>query len=144
MASVNTTSAILRDPEIMSGTPCFRGTRVPLQNLFDYLEGGETLDRFLHGFPSVSREQALQGLEEAKELLMEGAAKGETRAVTCNPEILSGAPAFRGTRVFLRSLFDYLEHGDPLTEFFEDFPSVSPGLVHEVLQDAQRLLIAKL
>ncbi len=70
MASVNTTSVILRDPEIMSGTPCFRGTRVPLQNLFDYLEGGETLDRFLHGFPTVSREQALQALEEAKELLL--------------------------------------------------------------------------
>ena len=75
---------------------------------------------------------------------MEGAANGETRTVTCDPEILSGAPAFRGTRVFLRSLFDYLEHGDPLTEFLEDFPSVSPALVHEVLQDAQRLLIAKL
>ena len=67
---MNTTSAILRDPEIMGGTPCFRGTRVPLQNLFDYLERGHTLDRFLEGFPSVSRSQALQALEEAKESLL--------------------------------------------------------------------------
>ena len=62
--------AIVRDPEIMHGTPVFRGTRVPLQTLFDYLEGGETLDDFLQGFPTVSRELALKALEEAKELLL--------------------------------------------------------------------------
>jgi len=62
--------AIVRDPEIMHGTPVFRGTRVPLQTLFDYLEGGETLDDFLQGFPTVSRELALEALEEAKELLL--------------------------------------------------------------------------
>jgi uncharacterized protein (DUF433 family) len=55
------------DPEKMSGAPVFRGTRVPIQNLFDYLEGGETLDDFLEGFPSVTREQAIQVLEEMKE-----------------------------------------------------------------------------
>jgi len=57
---------IVRDPEIMHGTPVFRGTRVPLQTLFDYLEGGETLQ----GFPTVSRELALRALEEAKEILL--------------------------------------------------------------------------
>ena len=62
--------AIIRDPEIMSGTPVFKGTRVPLQNLFDYLEGGEGLDDFLEGFPTVSRALAIQALEEAKELLL--------------------------------------------------------------------------
>jgi len=70
MASVNTTSAIVRDPEIMSGTPCFRGTRVPLQNLFDYIEGGDSLDEFLEGFPTVSRSLAIQALEEAKHFLL--------------------------------------------------------------------------
>jgi uncharacterized protein (DUF433 family) len=55
--------AITRDPDIMHGTPVFRGTRVPVQTLFDYLEGGETLEDFLNGFPTVPRELALQVLE---------------------------------------------------------------------------------
>ena len=62
--------AIIRDPEIMHGTPVFRGTRVPVQTLFDYLEGGETLEDFLVGFPTVSRQLVLQALEEAKQLLL--------------------------------------------------------------------------
>ena len=62
--------AIVKDPEIMSGTPVFRGTRVPVRTMFDYLEDGQTLERFLTGFPTVSRELALQALEEAKELLL--------------------------------------------------------------------------
>jgi uncharacterized protein (DUF433 family) len=61
---------IIRDPEIMHGAPVFRGTRVPVQTLFDYLEGGETLEDFLEGFPTVSRETALRALEEAKQLLL--------------------------------------------------------------------------
>ncbi len=62
--------AIIRDPEIMHGTPVFRGTRVPVQTLFDYLEGGETLKDFLEGFPTVSPELVLQALQEAKQLLL--------------------------------------------------------------------------
>jgi len=62
--------AIVRDPEIMHGTPVFCGTRVPVQTLFDYLEGGETLEDFLTGFPTVSRDAALRALEEAKQLLL--------------------------------------------------------------------------
>ena len=61
---------IIRDLEIMHGTPVFKGTRVPVQNLFDYLGGGETLESFLEGFPTMSRDCALQALEEAKELLL--------------------------------------------------------------------------
>ena len=57
-------------PGILSGTPVFVGTRVPVQSLFDYLEGGETLDEFLRQFPSVSREQAVAALELAKESMM--------------------------------------------------------------------------
>jgi uncharacterized protein (DUF433 family) len=60
--------AITRDPEIMHSTPVFRGTRVPVQTLFDYLEGGETLEDFLEGFPTVTRSLALEALEEAKQL----------------------------------------------------------------------------
>jgi uncharacterized protein (DUF433 family) len=62
--------AITRDPEVMHGTPVFRGTRVPVQTLFEYLEGGDTLESFLEGFPTVRRELAVQALEEAKHLLL--------------------------------------------------------------------------
>jgi uncharacterized protein (DUF433 family) len=62
--------AIISDPETMHGTPVFRGTRVPVQTLFDYLEGGDTLQDFLRGFPTVSRALAIQALEEAKQLLL--------------------------------------------------------------------------
>ncbi|HEX6097579.1 MAG TPA: DUF433 domain-containing protein [Thermoanaerobaculia bacterium] len=58
------------DPEIVSGTPVFVGTRVPVQALLDYLEGGETIDEFLDDFPSVSREQAVGFLEEAGRALL--------------------------------------------------------------------------
>ncbi len=58
------------DAEIMSGTPVFKNTRVPIKNLIDYLEVGESLDEFLADFPSVSREQAIQALELAKEILL--------------------------------------------------------------------------
>ena len=54
----------------MHGVPVFRGTRVPVQNLFDYLEGGDTLEDFLEGFPTVSRGLVLEALEEAKQLLL--------------------------------------------------------------------------
>lgn len=62
-------SIIVSDPEILGGTPCFRGTRVPVDSLIDYLEAGDTLDEFLENFPSVTREAAIAALEEAKTLL---------------------------------------------------------------------------
>jgi len=61
------------NPNILGGTPVFVGTRVPLQSLFDYLEGGETLDEFLRQFPSVRREQAVAALELARDALVTGA-----------------------------------------------------------------------
>ncbi len=57
------------DPEVMSGTPVFAGTRVPIQNLFDYIEGGDDLSEFLDDFPSVSREAAISLLQMAKKTL---------------------------------------------------------------------------
>ena len=62
-------SVIISDPDILGGTPCFRGTRVPVDSLIDYLEAGDTLDEFLDNFPSVSREAAIAALEEAKMIL---------------------------------------------------------------------------
>ena len=58
------------DPEKMSGVPVFTGTRVPINHLFEYLEGGDTVDEFLNQFPSVTREQALGVLELSKQSLL--------------------------------------------------------------------------
>jgi uncharacterized protein (DUF433 family) len=66
-------SVIHSDPEILGGTPVFVGTRVPLKNLIDYLEGGHPLDDFLDDFPTVTREQVLSVLDEAQEALSERA-----------------------------------------------------------------------
>ena len=63
------TPLVTRDPEVMSGALCFAGTRVPVKNLFDYLEGSSSLDDFLEDFPSVSRERAVAVLEVARERL---------------------------------------------------------------------------
>lgn len=60
---------VSRDPEIMSGALCFTGTRVPVKNLFDYLEGTSSLEDFLEDFPSVSRARAIAVLEAAHEQL---------------------------------------------------------------------------
>ena len=64
------THIISINPDVMGGTPVFDGTRVPVQTLIDYLEGGESIDDFLDGFPTVRREQVIELLEEAKEKIL--------------------------------------------------------------------------
>jgi uncharacterized protein (DUF433 family) len=59
-----------RDPDILGGTPVFRGTRVPVRTLLDYLAAGDPLDEFLDHFPTVTREQAVAVIEQAKDLLV--------------------------------------------------------------------------
>lgn len=68
------TSVVSIDPDILGGTPCFAGTRVPVQSLLDYLEAGDTIHEFLDGFPSVSKAQVLAYLEESKKLIIGQAA----------------------------------------------------------------------
>jgi uncharacterized protein (DUF433 family) len=63
-------NVITRDPDVLGGTPIFRGTRVPFQALLDYLEGGQTLDEFLEDFPTVTRDVAVHALEHAKSLVV--------------------------------------------------------------------------
>lgn len=65
----DTESPITVDPDIQGGVPVFSGTRVPVKNLIDYLEAGDSLDTFLNAFPSVTREQAIRALELAREML---------------------------------------------------------------------------
>ena len=62
-------SVVVKNPNILSGTPVFRGTRVPLQLLFDSLERGHTLEQFLEDYPTVSREMVIAALQEAQQLL---------------------------------------------------------------------------
>jgi len=62
---------VSRSPDVMGGAPVFCGTRIPVQTLLDYLEAGESIDEFLKGFPSVTREQVIAFLEEAKDRLIE-------------------------------------------------------------------------
>jgi uncharacterized protein (DUF433 family) len=66
-------SVVKIDPEVLSGTPCFAGTRVPVRALLDYLEGGDTLDEFLEQYPTVARKQAVRFLEESADAVVEKA-----------------------------------------------------------------------
>ena len=61
------------DPNVMGGTAVFRGTRVPVQTLVDHLEAGESIDDFLEGFPTVTRQQVIAFLEEARDRVIEAA-----------------------------------------------------------------------
>ena len=71
MKPENLKGVVHSDPEIMGGAPVFAGTRVPLQNLIDYLEGGESVEDFLEAFPTVTREQAIAVIEAGKLKMME-------------------------------------------------------------------------
>jgi len=63
-------TAVIKDSNILGGEPVFRGTRVPFKTLIEYLEGGETLDQFLEQYPTVSRDLAIQAIEEAQSSLV--------------------------------------------------------------------------
>lgn len=71
MKPENLKGVVHSDPQIMGGTPVFVGTRVPLQNLIDYLEGGESVEDFLEAFPTVTREQAIAVIEAGKLKMLE-------------------------------------------------------------------------
>ena len=71
MSEEDLNGVIHSDPEIMGGTPVFVGTRVPLQNLIDYLEGGESVEDFLDAFPTVKREQVIAVIEAGKLKMLE-------------------------------------------------------------------------
>ena len=64
-------SVVSRNPDVMGGAAVFSGTRVPVQTLLDYLEAGDSIDEFIEGFPSVTREQVIAFLEQAKDRLVE-------------------------------------------------------------------------
>jgi uncharacterized protein (DUF433 family) len=71
---------VTADPQVMGGTPCFAGTRVPVRTLLDYLEAGDSMDEFLEGFPTVSRQQVIGFLEIAAQAMAAGTINLETAA----------------------------------------------------------------
>jgi uncharacterized protein (DUF433 family) len=75
---MKSSSVVKIDPEIMSGKPCFAGTRVPVRTLLHYLEGGDSLDEFLEDFPSVTREQAIAFHEQSAHAILATSTRSES------------------------------------------------------------------
>lgn len=119
--------------DIADDARVFEGTDVPVKELFYYLEKGYNLHIFLDYFPSVSREQAV---EEIEKRVRENA----IGVVHSRKDTMSGLPVFKGTRVPVKNLFDYLAAGDNLDEFLCGFPSVSREQAVEALDMAKEAL----
>ena len=118
---------------IVEDGPKFAGTDVAVENLFRCIDGGGSLDAFLKDFPSVSRAQAVAALRDEARAGMGG-------AVHCDARIMDGAPVFRGTRLPVKSLFDYLADGYSLDDFLYQFPSASRERMKRALEAARRAL----
>lgn len=118
-------------PDVSPDTPVFKGTDVPVQSLFDFLDDGLNLYVFLDQFPSVSRVQALAAIRERLD---------DDRVIHSDRRIVSGTPIFKGTRVPVKNLFDYLEDGHNLDDFLDDFPSVTREQASLALDKARKTL----
>ena len=145
------TPVVHTDPEVMSGTPVFVGTRVPFQALLDYLEAGQPLSEFLEDFPTVSKQQAVAALEQAKEALLERArpAVGSGPAsldwsrcpvAESVPGKVSGAWVLRGTRMPVATIFENLEAGANIDDILEWYDGLEREQVKAVIDFAARSL----
>ena len=122
-----------RGVPIAEGGPKFEGTDVAVENLFRYLADGWNLHAFLDDFPSVSAEQALDALDY--KALQDG-----RKVFHSDREIVSGTPVFRGTRLMVKNLFDYLEGGHSLDVFLDHFPSADREQAIAALEVARKTL----
>ncbi len=113
--------------------PLFEGTDVPVGYLFAYLDEGYNLYTFLKYFPSVCIEQAIAAIRIRERINADDIIHSERERV-------SGTPVFRGSRVPVRTLFNYMSYGYPLDEFLEAFPSVEREQAISALEMAGRLL----
>ena len=137
---METGSVIHSDKRIVSGTPVFKGTRVPVESLFDCLAYGEDVKDFHYGFPSVHPKQAVAALERAKKVMHEKAAGSPAGLYHCDSRIMGGSPVCVGTKEQLDSLFDYLIQTRNVKDFLYDFPSLDPWHVEAALRMAQQIL----
>jgi len=128
---------ITRNPKIMSGTPVFKGTRVPVDTLFDWLESGFTLDEILDDFPSVSREQAVALLKMVDKV-------EAPEAVARNLTVMGGTPVFPGTRVPVIAVADYFEADNSINTFLDHFPTVKHKQVVALLECLKELALSQI
>ena len=119
------------DPRAASGTPVFEGTDVPIQSLFDCLDSGYNLYFFLDQFPSVSPDRALEAIKQRLDA---------SSVIHSDRRIVSGTPVFKGTRVMVKNLFDYLEGGHDLDDFLDDFPTVTREQASVALDAARKTM----
>ena len=126
-------SGVAGEPAETDGSAVFAGTDVPVAKLFECLEESHNLNIFLHLFPSVTREQALVAMEEQTRA-------DEARIVHSRGDVMSGWPVFKGSRVVIKNLFDYLAKGYSLDVFLYEFPSVSREQAVAALHTARRII----
>ena len=126
-------SGVAGEPAETDGSAVFAGTDVPVAKLFECLDESHNLNIFLSLFPSVSREQALVAMEEQTRA-------DEARIVHSRGDVMSGWPVFKGSRVVIKNLFDYLAKGYSLDVFLYEFPSVSREQAVAALHTARRII----
>lgn len=117
--------------EVSREGPVFEGTDVPVQYMFEYLDRVHNLHAFLDDFPQVSIGQAVKAMQERVKA---------NNVIHSNTDYVSGMPVFKGTRVPVDTLFDFLTAGDNLDEFLEGFPTVSREQAIEALNLARHVL----
>ena len=125
-----------RGVPIAEGEPKFAGTDVAVENLFRYLDDGWNMHIFLDDFPSVSMEQAV-------DVLWNEARGGMSAVVHSDRRIMGGTPVFRGTRLPVKSLFDYLAAGYSLDDFLYNFPTASKERMIEALEAARKAMVSQ-
>lgn len=134
-AGVTESRKVRRPPvdlsDMLKDGPFFDGTDVPVQYLFAYLDEGYNLYTFLKYFPSVSHEQAVKILDAKVKM---------NDVIHSNREIVSGTPIFKGTRVPIYILFEFLARGENIEEFVDCFPTVSREQAIEALKLAKNAL----
>ena len=119
--------------DVPTDGPVFKGTDVPVQYLFAYLDEGYNLYTFLKYFPSVSHEQAVAAIRAREHFNADDIIHSER-------DRMSGTPVFKGSRVPVTTLFNYMSYGYPLDEFLEAFPSVEREQAIAALEMAGRLM----
>ena len=117
--------------EVSREGPVFEGTDVPVQYMFAYLDRVHNLHAFLDDFPEVSMEQAVKAIRESI---------NANSVIHSNRDYVSGTPVFKGTRVPVDTLFDFLAAGDNLDDFLDGFPTVSREQAIEALNLARHVL----
>ena len=120
-------------PPTVEDGPKFKGTDVSIKNLFNYLNNGWNLYTFLDYFPNVSAEQALAAIEARAKERAEAAIHSDKRRV-------SGTPVFKGSRVPIKTLFDYLAAGHSLDSFLYQFPTTQKERAVATLEAAREFM----